>query len=120
MYRFLAPLALGLAALPAAAAPGGAIATMQQGSYACELPGDVTGPAGQRVAAEDFAVVNASVYTAGGGRGSYLLTGDQLTMTSGPKRGQRFHKLSDGFLRRVEADGSDGLLRCVRRVVNNR
>lgn len=40
-------------------------------------------------------------------------------MTSGPKRGQRFHRLSDRFLRLMDANGKDSALRCIRRVVNN-
>ena len=43
--------------------------------------------------------------------------GDALTMTSGPKRGQTFHRLSSGFLRRTEG-GVDTALRCIRRVSN--
>jgi hypothetical protein len=34
-------------------------------------------------------------------------------MTSGPKRGARYHRLSEGFLRKQKADGSDSDLRCV-------
>jgi hypothetical protein len=32
----------------------------------------------------------------------------------------RYRRLSDGFLRRTEADFSDGSLRCVRQSANNR
>lgn len=92
---------------------------MPIGDYACELPGDATGAAGLRQPAEDFAVVNASSYRAAGAMGSYLLSGDRLTMTSGPHRGKRFHRMSDGFLRRMGADGEDSSLRCVRRKRNN-
>ena len=118
MIRFL--LLFALVAAPAFAAPGGPIGTLPLGVYRCELPGDAAGPVGVRVAKEDFTIANASSYAAEGGRGTYLLTGDVLAMTSGPKAGQRFRRLSDGFLRRIEPDGSDGPLRCVRGVVNNR
>lgn len=118
MMRTLPLLAL-LAAAPLEAAPGGAIGTLQLGSYVCELPGDATGAAGQRVAEHGFTVVNASSYTTTEGRGTYLLTGDVVAMTSGPKRGQRFHRLSQGFLRLIGRDGQDSDLRCVRRVMNN-
>ena len=40
-------------------------------------------------------------------------------MTSGPKDGQRFHRINDSFLRKLDASGADTTLRCVRRVVNN-
>jgi hypothetical protein len=46
-------------------------------------------------------------------RGTYLLTGDQIVMTSGPRMGERYHRLTQGFLRKQNADGSDGDLRCV-------
>ena len=113
---FLAALATG----PAIAAPGGPIATLQLGAYVCELPGDATGPAGVRVPDQDFSIINASSYATGGGRGSYLLTGDTVAMTSGPKKGQRFHRVSSSFLRLIDADGTDTSLRCVRQVTNNR
>ncbi len=120
MRRFL-PLAVltGLAGA-AVAAPGGPIATLQLGDYACELPGDATGVAGIRQPSRDFAVVNASSYSSAGGRGSYLLTGDLVQMTSGPKKGERFVKLSDNFLREIDGTGAKTQLRCVRQVANNR
>ena len=101
------------------AAPGGRIGTLPIGDYACELPGDATGAAGLRQPAEDFAVVNASSYRAAGAMGSYLLSGDRLTMTSGPHRGKRYRRLSDGFLRLIGGDGEDSVLRCIRRKRNN-
>ena len=118
----LCVLALGAAAAAAAAsaAPGGAIATLQLGDYACELPGDATGPAGRRQPDEDFRVINASSYTTATGRGTYLLTGDAVVMTSGPKRGAKYSRLTPSFLRRIDAGGNTTDLRCVRRVVNNR
>ncbi|MBS0475402.1 MAG: hypothetical protein JSR28_09665 [Proteobacteria bacterium] len=118
MIHRLAP-ALLLAATPVFAAPGGRIGSLEAGTYVCELPGDATGPAGVRQPDEGFEIVNANSYRNNVGRGAYLLTGDVLTMTSGPKRGQRFHRLSDRFLRQISPDGTDGPLRCVRRVVNN-
>ena len=67
----LALLAL-LLATPLAATPGGDLETMPAGDYVCELPGDATGPAGVHVPEEDFTVVTASSYRAGGMMGSYL------------------------------------------------
>jgi hypothetical protein len=100
-------------AAPTSAVTGGEIGTLEQGRYTCELPGDATGPAGRHVPEADFTVISASSYRANGTLGSYLLTGDRVVMTNGPHRGQKFHRLSRGFLRRVNADGSDGALRCV-------
>lgn len=94
--------------------------SLTPGHYVCELPGDATGPAGLRQTDEDFVVVNAGGYEARGGRGTYLVTGDVLTMTSGPKHGDRFHRISPNFLRKIGPDGQDSALRCVRQVVNNR
>jgi len=103
-----------LAAVPADAVPGGALGTLETGKYYCELPGDASGPVGRHVPDADFRVISASSYEAEGRIGSYLLTGDRVTMTSGPRQGRKFHRVGRGFLRAVEADGSDGALRCVR------
>lgn len=116
----LRTLPLLLLATSAQAAPGGPLDTLQLGDYACELPGDAVGPAGIRQPAADFSIVTASSYSAGGKRGTYLLTGTTVQMTSGPMKGTRFAKLSDNFLRRLGADGAPSTLRCVRNVANNR
>ena len=118
MTRAITILAL-LAAGPAVATPGGQIGTLQQGDYTCELPGDATGPAGIRQDGQSFTVHNSSRYSTPQGRGTYLLTGDIVTMTSGPKTGQRFIRLSDNFLREIDAAGNQTDLRCIRRVQNN-
>lgn len=123
MIKTAAPFALlaaAAAAYPALATPGGEIGTLPQGAYVCELPGKATGPAGIRQDGERFTVLNASSYRTPAGRGTYLLTGDVVTLTSGPRKGERYHKLSGNFLRRMNADGTDSDLRCVRQVENNR
>lgn len=108
-----------LAAVPAFAAPGGPIDTIHRGDYYCELPGDATGLAGFVVPEEGFTITNGSSYATPQGGGSYLLTGDVLAITSGPKRGQRYNRLSDNFLRKLDKDGKESTLRCVRRTRNN-
>ena len=108
-----------LLAGPLAAAPGGEIDTMPLGDYVCELPGDATGPAGYRVPAEDFSVVTASSYRAGDALGSYLLVGEQLTMTGGPHQGKRYRRQSGGFVRKLDEQGKPSSLRCVLRKRNN-
>ncbi len=113
-----AAIALVLGA-PALAAPGGDIDTLPRGDYVCELPGDVTGPVSKPVPDEAFSIVTASSYRARGSMGSYLLTGDRLVMTSGAHRGNRYHRLSDGFLRKLDAAGNDSDMRCVRSKRNN-
>ncbi|WP_140420624.1 hypothetical protein [Novosphingobium sp. B 225] len=109
-----------LLAGPALATPGGQIDTLQQGTYVCELPGDAAGPAGVRQPQHDFTIVNSSSYFTDQGRGTYLLTGDTVTFTSGPRRGEKFNRLSGNFLRKAGPNGQDSDLRCVRQVVNNR
>ena len=106
-------MAAALLAAPAAAVPGGEIDTLEIGRYTCELPGDALGPRGELQPAEDFAIVFGSSYRAQGVRGTYLLTGDAVVFTSGPRQGERYRRVSDGFLRRQNADGSDSPLRCV-------
>lgn len=94
--------------------PGGRIGTLMPGHYSCELPGDAGGPAGTPLPQYDFRIVNASSYKAGGIRGSYLYAGDRLLMTGGKLKGLTLHRLSQGFLRQIAEDGSDGPMRCVR------
>ena len=114
--RFAAVLLAGFCACASAAPPplpGGPIGTLALGRYVCELPGDAAGQAGRPQPDFEFRVVNASSYKAGGIRGSYLLTGDRVVMTGGKLKGLKLHRLSGGFLRKIEEDGSDGEMRCV-------
>ncbi len=112
-------LILLAAAAPALAIPGGPIGQLAPGNYLCEQPGDASGAVGLRVPGEDFEIVNANTYRTAAGRGTYLLTGDVLLMTGGPKYGQSFHRINNSFLRKSDASGADTTLRCVRRVLNN-
>ena len=117
-------LTLSAAALITAMAPGVSrameVQTLPLGSYACELPGDAMHAAGLHVPDEDFAIVHSSTYAAAGKMGSYLMIGGMIEMTSGPRQGEKFHRISDNFLRKVRPDGSDGELRCIRRLTNDR
>jgi hypothetical protein len=114
-----AVLLTALAGAPAGAVPGGDVETLPLGDYVCELPGDAGGAWRIRQPAEDFTVVTGSNYEVDGRRGSYLLTGDDLVMTSGPHDGKRYHRQSRGLLRRLGEDGKPGELRCVRSTHNN-
>jgi len=120
MTRFILAMGLLLTAGPLHARQGDAIGTLSTGRYICELPGNALGQAGLRQPDADFSVISASSYITEAGSGSYLLIGDILTMTSGPRRGERFHRISDGFLRRIGDDGTDSALRCIRSNRNNR
>ena len=112
-------LILLAAASPALAVPGGPIGRLDPGNYLCEQPGDAGGAVGLHVPGEDFEIVNANTYRSASGRGTYLLTGNVLTFTSGPKYEQTFHRITNGFLRKIDTSGADTTLRCVRRVMNN-
>lgn len=115
----LLPALLVAASGAALAVPGGPIDLLAPAAYACEMPGDATNAAGYRVDAENFAIANSTSYFTPEGRGTYLLTGDDLVLTSGPKNGNRYHRVSDNFLRKLGPDGKETELRCVRKVLNN-
>jgi len=106
--------ATALAALPALAMAQGAIDTVARGSYTCELPGSAAGRAGVPQPDESFIVHSASTYEHDGERGTYLVRGDRMTMTSGPLRGASYERMRGGFLRKIE-NGVPGRLRCVNR-----
>ncbi|WP_295637088.1 hypothetical protein [Novosphingobium sp.] len=112
----LAPalLLLCLAAAPLHAAPGGELGTVKLGKWFCELPGDAATPAAP-VPAESFTTVPDSTYITGDDvAGSYLLLGDVLVMTTGTLSGHRFHLESAATVHRIDAQGKDMPLRCVR------
>lgn len=98
---------------PPPAVPGGEIGTLTVGKYICEMPGDAGGPVGKVLPEYGFRVVNASSYKAGGIRGSYLYTGDRVVMTGGTLKGLKLLRVSDGFLRQIDDNGSETGMRCV-------
>jgi hypothetical protein len=118
-WAFTALLALFGTGLPAQANEIGQVAVMKQGLYQCETPGNALGKTGIRHEDEDFTILHASVYSVKGGRGIYLLTGDVIRFTSGPRKGQKFRRVSENFLRKTDALGKDTDMRCVRAVMNN-
>jgi len=100
--------------------PGGTLATLTIGRYVCELPGDAMGESGIHQPDEDLEVLHASTYLTSHGRGTYLMWRTHVEITSGPKKGQVFRQVTPNMLRRLNADGSEGKLRCIREVLNNR
>lgn len=94
------------------AAPGGAMWTISQGRWTCELPGDATTPPTPQPE-NNFNIVPDSSYLVNGVRGTYLLLGNKLTMTSGPFAGRRFDKVGLSLIR-LGPDGKRLSLRCVR------
>ena len=108
----LVPIAL-CAAGPVGAGTG-PLSTLTLGRYVCERPAEP----GSQVAVTDpqasFAVTTASRYVASdSNRGTYLLTGNTIEMTSGPLFGTRLVRLRGSFLRVLGPDGAPGPTRCV-------
>lgn len=111
-FAFLAALA---SAVPAQAEM---LKTMPHGAYECALPGDAAGAAWIPLEDQSFTIMRASRYRTPEGRGTYLLKGDEMNFTAGPKNGQRLRRTATNQLREVKADGSIGRMICVR-VGNN-
>lgn len=109
-------LPIVFAAAVALAAPAhaqGAIGTVARGTFVCELPGDAGSRAGIAQPERNLTIESASRYSSPQGSGSYLRRGDTLTLTSGPRQGESYAVISEGFLRLMES-GKPGRLRCVR------
>jgi len=123
MRQGLIIITLALLASPASAtsastvssgSSGGKLSTLARGAYACEMPGDAATGRGIEIPEEDFTIVNASTYHSGEQSGTYLRTGDLVTMTSGPKKGSRYSIKSERFLRKLAQDGTASGLRCIK------
>ncbi|MDJ0977432.1 MAG: hypothetical protein QNI87_02760 [Erythrobacter sp.] len=111
----LTAVAVLAAAAPIVAQEGRPLRTLPHGAYQCALPGDADGLAFEPVETESFLIIPGSAYRdAQGQRGLYLLRGNELIFTSGPKKGQRFERVGDNTVQRVEVDGALGRLRCTR------
>ena len=112
--RALPLFVLMLCAATAVDARPGPIATLTLGRYVCERPAEPGSQAAVTDAAASFAVTTASRYVAADGtRGTYLLTGDTVEMTSGTLAGTRLVRLRESFLRVLGSDGVAGPTRCV-------
>lgn len=109
----LAAICAAIAAL-AAPAHGEILKTMPHGPYECALPGTAAGAAWIVQEEESFTISRASRYRNAQGRGTYLLKGDDLIFTAGPKNGQRLRRTGPNELRAINLDGSNGRMICVR------
>jgi hypothetical protein len=98
----------------ASAVPGGKLGTLDRGAYVCETAGDAATGRGVPVPEAGFEITNSSTYLTTLGSGRYLRTGDLVTMTSGPRKGERFQVQSERFLRQAASNGSETGLRCIR------
>jgi hypothetical protein len=93
----------------------GVLGILRHGTYQCALPGDAGAEPFRVVPEEGFKIGTASSYTNSEGSGIYLLRGDELVFTRGPKKDQRFKRLGDNTLRKLTADGKATKLICTRR-----
>ena len=92
----------------------GMLRTMPHGAYECAWPGDAGGNAYRVVAEEGFRISTASRYSVNSQTGTYILRGDKLTFTAGPKNGERFDRVGENQLRKVERNGTKSELLCTR------
>ena len=92
----------------------GTLGILQHGTYQCALPGDAGGRAFVDVPEEGFRIGAASSYTNPQGNGIYLLRGGEVTFTRGPKKDQRFVRLGNNTLQKLNPDGSPSKLICTR------
>jgi hypothetical protein len=99
-----------------ASAPAAAqmLRSMPHGPYECALPGDASREAWIPQEDESFRIARASRYRNDAGRGTYILKGDELTFTAGPKNGQKLRRTGPNELRSINEDGSTGRMICVR------
>lgn len=108
------PIALLAAFSLAVPAHGEILKTMPHGPYECAMPGNAAGAAWIPLDEQSFTISRASRYRSAEGRGTYLLIGDELTFTAGPKSGQRLRRSGVNELREIKDDGSNGRMICVR------
>ena len=94
--------------------PEGALGTMPHGEYRCALPGDAGGPATIEVEQENFRISTASRYVSDMGSGTYIMRGNDLEFTRGPKKGERFIRMGDNQLRKLTDGGDPSNLLCTR------
>jgi hypothetical protein len=92
----------------------GVLGILQHGNYECALPGDAGGEAYRAIPEESFRIGTASSYVNDKGKGIYLLRGDEVVFTRGPKKDQRFIRLGDNTLRKLNPNGSPSKLICTR------
>ena len=108
--------AMGLActSMTAPALADGMLTTMPHGRYQCSLPGDASGAARIQMEESLFRIASASSYRSPKGRGTYIMRGKMLTFTRGPKNGERYKRVGDTALQRLNADDSLSRLLCTR------
>ena len=102
------------ASRPQGSATSGMLGILRHGDWRCALPGDAGGEAYIDVPAEAFRIGTASSYINPEGNGIYLLRGNEVIFTRGPKKDERFRVLGENTLQKLNADGSVSKLICTR------
>ena len=110
----LAVPVLSGAVLTAPAHADGMLKTMPHGRYECSLPGDASGAARIQIEAAHFRIASASSYRSAKGRGTYIMKGKVLTFTRGPKNGERYQRVGDSALQKLDKEGNLSRLLCGR------
>lgn len=87
---------------------------LQRGTWQCALPGSAGSAAFEVVEAEGFTIGTASSYRNAQGQGIYLLRGNELTFTRGPKKDERYRRLGNNTVQKIGADGRLSKLICTR------
>jgi hypothetical protein len=103
------------AASPLLAQEGRMLRTMPHGEYECALPGDAAREAYRVVPQASFGIAAASRYRTAEGVGTYLMRGEELVFTGGPRKGEQFRRVGPNQLQRLKEDGSVSKLLCTRR-----
>jgi hypothetical protein len=110
----LAPLTLAQASPAPKPPPGGLLRTLLKGYWICESAGDAVS-APTPYPQDSFRVIADSGYrTSAGQTGTYLLTGNDMLMTTGPFRGRKYLLIGQGILHPIGPDGKRTTDRCVR------
>ena len=93
----------------------GAFGPIANGVYECDAPINVGGMTmGSPQTGLFFGVTGPGAYRDfNGGRGAFTVSGDTLTMTSGPLRGTRYRREGATLFKPLNAQGQTGSIRCV-------
>ena len=92
----------------------GVLGILQHGNWQCALPGDAGSAAFVGLPDESFRISTASSYDSNAGSGIYLMRGNEVIFTRGPKKDQRFRRLGDNTLQKLGPDGSLTKMICTR------
>ncbi|MDP5103894.1 MAG: elongation factor P [Erythrobacter sp.] len=92
----------------------GVLGVLQHGNWECALPGDAGTTAFVVLPDESFRIGTASSYSSAAGTGIYLMRGNEVVFTRGPKKDQRFRRLGDNTLQKLNPDGSPSKIICTR------